>query len=105
MARTNPLIASPITLLNLSLRTVEKPKMQVTGASWSITLSRNSTILEMAMVMARFKCHAEVLPNGDIKLWPFDCAAGWPTAHEIAQLMERGLKADNFTKKESTCSS
>lgn len=102
MARTNPQIASPVAPPNLALRTVDKPKMQVTGASWTITLSRKSTLIEMATVMARFNCHAEVLDNGDVRLWPFDSAAGWPTAQEVAELMQSGLTAEHSTTKEPT---
>lgn len=90
MQRTQPLVTAPRGRPNLALQTVKRPVVDVNGADWTLTISRDHTIVEMANLMAQFKCHATILPSGDALLWPHSENSVFPTATEVATFLERG---------------
>lgn len=61
-----------------------------TEAGWSIELSSDATVIELALLMSAFRCRAELATEDLLVLTPMDAAAPRPTGEEIRDLFEHG---------------
>lgn len=59
--------------------------------TWSIELSSDATIVELAILVAAFNCRAELVTADAINLTPIDPHAPTPTGAQIVALFEQGL--------------
>lgn len=69
----------------------DRPDPSTRGA-WCIELSMEATVIELAILMARFKCRAEVMTDETLRLLPNDPWAPRPTGEQIIELFEKGLE-------------
>lgn len=58
------------------------------SAHWTITLPPTTPLLKMAVLMAYFRCHADVLENGLVQLSPFDPVGDGPTDAEFMHVLD-----------------
>lgn len=59
---------------------------------WSIELSTDATVVELALLMSRFRCQAEVVSEDVMRLTPRDPWAPCPTGEQVIALFEQGLE-------------
>lgn len=61
------------------------------ATAWYIQLSADATVVELALLMATFRCTAELITAEQLRLSPIHPDVPCPTGEQVRDLFERGL--------------